>query len=159
MNSRFLFLFLSTFFSLQAVYTQLQVLDLKTPLAEKTHLSPAKIGAGYYLLKEGFKILDAGEDYAVWLSGYTQEKFGDQIRVELLVEITPTSALFKKPALASRKVSYSFPVTPPRMMDVDQASTVFLREKLERKTDLAVLEGQIGGKAVAEAVMDLLRSL
>jgi len=140
-------------------FSQSIVLDLKTHLAEKAQLSPSKIGASYWLLKDGYTLLDVGEDYSVWLTDYNAVTTGESIAVSVTVKIEPTTALTEKTPLASERVHYTLSKSAPRVTDTDEPATKFLREKLERKTDQAIQEGRVGGKAVADAIGSLLGKL
>jgi len=132
-----------------------QVLDIKTKMSEKAELSPLKIGTEIFLIKKGIKILDTGEDFAVWIKDYRKVKDGNRCTVTVLVKITPTTAFAEKAPLAEKTVSFMYATEPSKNIDIDDATTKVLREKLQRNGELAMTEARTGGEVVADAIIEL----
>lgn len=130
--------------------------DLKTKIEQKAILVPLKIGAEYFLLSAGHRILDVGEDWAVWIKDRQAKIVGKQVQVRVLVKVSDTTGVFEKPSLAETWVTYTFEGELPATVSTDEAATKFLRTKLEILGATALEEGRVGGKAVAQAILELV---
>ena len=70
--------------------------------------------------------------------------------------MTETSAIQEKPALAETEVTIRYKPGTSEMFTTDDATTKFLRKKLQKATQDSLELGRVGGKIVAQAIMDLV---
>ncbi len=129
--------------------------DLKVGLGDKALLAPLHAGAEYYLLNAGQEVADFGEDYSVWLIDPRVVADGDSRAMSVTVELGPTTALGRKPALASQRISFRYRVAPSESVGTDEAATVFIRKRLSKIGRDALELGKVGGEAVARTAMAL----
>lgn len=134
-------------------------IDLKTPLGEKRVLAPLKVGTAYYLIQAEHLVLEISEDYAVWLKDYWSTTADGVTRIDLTVKVTEPTAWNEKPALAERRVTFSYTMAEVETMTVEESFAKFLRKKLERYSERAKHEAQVGGKLVSDTIEELLQSI
>jgi hypothetical protein len=148
-------------------------LDIKTKVTEKAELTPVIIGASYYLIDSGIELVNFGEQYAAWVEQPQRTQKGDIVTEQLLVKITKPSLLREAPTLASTTVVFSYDTNlaakapsgeaaktdaaGPGLLDNRYVS--FFRQKATNATQLMILEGKVGGRVVADAIIALLKSL
>jgi hypothetical protein len=145
---------------LHAVSSFGYVLDLKADFDEKVQVAPIQTGAAYYLMKEGHFVLDISEDYAVWLKDYTKEERSDgEISITLTVTLSEPAAFQVSKTLLERIVRFSYHPEKPETMTTDESATKFIRKKLVHSSRIMEAEATIGGKAVCEAVLEMLSKL
>jgi len=147
------------FFFTSIIGAQNLILDVKTQLPEKAGLAAIKIGTDYFLQAEGFRILDIGEDYAVWLGGKKVVSSITGKVITLSVRITRPSAFLAGPTLAEAIVSFEVPAQRVKAITLDLTIPQILREKLSKDGEAAMQEANFGGRAVAEKIRGLLAGL
>ena len=132
-------------------------LDIKTRYKDKFELKGVKWGVKYFLEQDGYNVVELGEDYAVWLKDIEEQRVeSDQYTIKLIISITPPSLFREKKPEASdtMEVKYKF----NSKVD-DTGFTRFIKEKIENIKKKEKIRAYFVGKAVAEKVKELLKSL
>ncbi len=134
-------------------------LDLKTKYFEKMKLSAIKIGATYFLMKDGVVISDIGEDYAVWLKNLKREyNGGNWYYYELTVKISYPTAFLEKKTILEQRVQFEFSVDEPLDYE-DDGFMEYLAKHFSKINQRIQKEAYIGGREVANLIESMLESL
>ena len=133
--------------------------DLKTKLAEKLELSPIKVGAIYFLYKDGVTVSDFGEDYAVWLKDLKRTyNGGNWYYYELTVKISYPTAFLEKKTILEQRIEFNFSVSEPLDYE-DDGFKEHLAKHFSKLNQRIQKEAYIGGREVANAIESMLESL
>jgi hypothetical protein len=151
-------IFLILFLALNsAIVCQIR-LDLKTPWAEKHRLGALKGGVAHFLEWLGYRIVETGEDYAVWLR-YFSERLAerDVSEICLQVAVTPPCVLAFRPPLAWKNLALPYRHETVfsendfdlrdflgrrgrRRSDRDYVRAYYLGERIAREIDIMISE-------------------
>jgi hypothetical protein len=135
-------------------------LDVKTKFKEKFELKGVKYGVIYFLKQDGYKIVEVGEDYAVWLVDIEEEREEpDSYTIRLTVKITPPSLFRQKEAAASGKVEMEYTFNPKELNVDDTGFLDFIKEKVENIKNKEKVRAFFVGREVANKVKELLQGL
>jgi len=135
-------------------------LDVKTKFKEKFELKGVKYGVIYFLKQDGYKIVEVGEDYAVWLVDIEEEREEpDAYIIRLTVNITPPSLFRQKQAAASGKVEIEYTFDPMELNVDDTGFLDFIKEKVENIKNKEKVRAFFVGREVANKVKELLEGL
>jgi hypothetical protein len=135
------------------------VLDLKTPLKEKGKFLALQAGALYYLNTNGYKTLEIGEDYAVWLKDYQKTVEGNQITISFTCKITAPCGWREKKALTEERISLSYNVDKIETISINEPMLDYLEEKFDYLSRSMQAEAVLGGKLIHEAIVKLLKEI
>jgi hypothetical protein len=132
-------------------------LDVKTRFKEKFELKGVKWGVIYFLKKNGYNVVEVGEDYAVWLVDFEEErKDPDQYTLKLTVNISPPSLFRQKKTIASADVEVKYTFDPKELNVDDTGFPGFIKEKVENIKKKEQVRAFFVGHAVANKVKELL---
>jgi len=135
-------------------------LDVKTKFKEKFELKGIKYGVIYFLKQGGYKIVEVGEDYAVWLVDIEEEREEpDSYTIRLTVRITPPSLFKQKEAVSSGKVEMEYTFDPKKLNVDDTGFLDFIKEKVENIKNKEKVRAFFVGREVANKVKELLEGL
>ena len=135
-------------------------LDIKTRYKDKFELKGVKWGVKYFLEQDGYNVVELGEDYAVWLKDIEEQRVeSDQYTIKLIVSITPPSLFREKKPEASDTMEVKYKFNPKEVNVDDTGFTRFIKEKIENIKKKEKIRAYFVGKAVAEKVKELLKSL
>jgi len=134
-------------------------LDIKTRLGEKFEFRGIKHGVIFYLEKAGFRIVETGEDYCVWLEDMTEDRMDEgSYLVRFSIRITEPSLFLRKAPLAEREVEFRY-VYHPAILDSDVGFRDFIREKIRNINDKDAIRAMIIGEYAAAQIKILLDTL
>jgi hypothetical protein len=141
------------------LYPQIK-LDIKTHFSEKYELKGLKFGIIFYLQNSGYKIVEIGENYAVWIEDYQEERIGvDEYQVKFKIDITPPTALLKKTSLASKDFDMNYQYFPS-LLDVDETGFwKYVREKVKNIKEKDMVKAHVVGKKIAKDIQYLINVL
>jgi hypothetical protein len=135
-------------------------LDVKTKFKEKFELKGVKYGVIYFLKQDGYKIVEVGEDYAVWLVDIEEEREEpDSYTIRLTVKIAPPSLFRQKDAVDSGKVEMEYSFNPKELNVDDIGFLDFIKEKVENIKNKEKVRAYFVGREVANKVKELLEGL
>jgi hypothetical protein len=135
-------------------------LDIKTKYKDKFELKGIKWGVKYFLEQDGYNVVELGEDYAVWLKDIEEERVEPgQYTLKLIVSISPPSLFREKKPAASDTMEVKYTFNPKEVNVDDTGFTRFIKEKVENIKKKEKIRAYFVGKAVAEKVKELLKSL
>jgi hypothetical protein len=135
-------------------------LDVKTKFKEKFELKGVKFGVIYFLKQDGYKIVEVGEDYAVWVVDIEEEREEpDSYTIRLTVKITPPSLFRQKEAIASGKVEMEYTFDPKELNVDDTGFLNFIKEKVENIKNKEKVRAYFVGREAADKVKELLEGL
>ncbi|MCP4157098.1 MAG: hypothetical protein GY757_55820 [bacterium] len=128
-------------------------LDVKTKFTEKTKLTGVKFGVIYFLKQEGFKIVEVGETFSVWLlNGEEKRANPDKYTIKMTVSIAPPSLFGQKKALISDEVTVTYSFNPKEINVDDTGFYSFLKEKVENIKTKEKIRAFHVGREVAKKI-------
>ena len=134
-------------------------IDLKTKLAEKLEFSAIKVGATYFLYKDGVTVSDVGEDYAVWLKNLKRTyNGGNWYYYEFIVKLSYPTAFLEKKAIMEEPVEFNFSVQEPLNYE-DDGFLEHLSKHFSKVNQRIQKEAYIGGRIVANTIENMLERL
>ncbi len=135
-------------------------LDVKTKFKEKFELKGVKFGVIYFLKQDGYKIVEIGKDYAVWVVDIEEEREEpDSYTIRLTVKITPPSLFRQKEAISSGKVEMEYTFDPKELNVDDTGFLDFIKEKVENIKNKEKVRAYFVGREVAGKVKELLEKV
>lgn len=135
-------------------------LDVKTKYKDKFELKGIKWGVNYFLKQDGYDMEEVGEDFAVWLKDFEEERTEpDQYTLKLTVSISPPSLFREKRPVASAAVEVKYTFNPKKLNVDDTGFLGFVKEKVENIKQKEQVRAYFVGKVVSEKVKELLNSL
>lgn len=138
-------------------------LDVKNKVREKFELAACKAGLVVYLERAGVTVKETGEDFSVWLSDLQRTQKGEEITVRVEVHLALPSLATEGPSLERLVVEFRYSSQPgflagsPGSFDGRDATIDKIRTQLSTKAELTLAEGVVGGEALANAVLGLLK--
>jgi hypothetical protein len=131
--------------------------DIKTKFAEKSEITAIKLGATYWLEKNGITVVNIGEDYAVWLKNL-ERKFVKENEYAYSLTITlsyPTSFVEKK-IIKEEVVKFEIFVNTP-VKEPEEGLDERLKRRFSKLKDRLKKEAYIGGLIAAASIIKLLK--
>jgi hypothetical protein len=135
-------------------------LDVKTSFKEKSGLKSIKWGVIYFLEKNGYRVVEVGEDAAVWLENFQENREGSAgYKAKLTVKITPPSLFRQKTAIASGVAEVKYRRVPGKLNVDDKAFLAAFKDKYGDAEEKEIVRAFHVGRAAARETMLLLLSL
>lgn len=135
-------------------------LDVKTKFMEKFELKGIKFGVIYFLKQEGYKIVEVGEDYAIWIVDIEEEREeSDSYTIRLTVNISPPSFFKQKKSITTGDVEIECKFDPKELNVDDTGFLDFIKEKVENIKNKEKERAYFVGREVAKKVKVLLAGL
>lgn len=153
---RCLLLILMIAFCFIGLFSQMK-LDVKTKFKEKYELKGIKYGVIYFLKKDGYKVVEVGEDYTVWLVDIHEIRTDpDKYTLKLTINIAPPSLFRQKKPTAFEKIEVEY-IFNPKELNVDDTDFLkFLKEKGENIIKKETVRAFYVGQKVAQKIKLLL---
>ena len=143
-------------FCVSGLFSQVK-LDVKTQFKEKYELKGIKYGVIYFLKKDGYKVVEVGEDYTVWLVNIHEIRTDpDKYTLKLTIKIAPPSLLRQKKPIASEKFGVEYLFNPKELNADDTDLLEFLKEKGENIIKKETVRAFYVGQKVAQRIKLLL---
>jgi hypothetical protein len=157
---RFLLIFIVLMcFVSSAIFAQI-TLDVKTKFKEKYQLKGVKYGVIYFLKQKGYKVVEVGEDYALWLTDIQEKRIEpDRYSIRLYIKISRPSLFRQKKAIASELIEMDYSYMP-KMLNIDDTGFLrFIKEKVQSIKVKEMLRAFQVGIKVANRVKYMLKGI
>lgn len=136
-------------------FSSIVKIDLKAEWAVKGELWAIEEGTEVYLREAGIKIVENGEDFAVWLKNPKKLfKGNNKYSYNLTVSLSYPTDFKEKPAIKEDEIYFEYSLDEPINNKIDELEELYYgREESLRR------EAYIGGKAVADFIKNFLHSM
>lgn len=142
-------------------------LDVKTAVTQKADFGPAEVGTTVCLANvEWAQVQEFGADYSLWLKNYERIKEGQDVRIEMDVQLRTAATLRSGSRLAERHVSailHSPGADPPpsqrRRLDDFEDFRKALSEKLSEAAGTMKVEATVLGPCICRAARSMLEEV
>ena len=132
--------------------------DIKTKFVEKSEITAIKIGATYWLEKNGIMVVNIGEDFAVWLKNLERKFISEnEYSYSLIISLSYPTSFVEKRTISEEKIQFKIFVDEPVKEEEETLNRRLKRQFLKLK-DRLKKEAYIGGMIVATSMMKLLKS-
>lgn len=132
--------------------------DIKTKFVEKSEITAIKIGATYWLEKNGIMVVNIGEDFAVWLKNLERKFISEnEYSYSLIISLSYPTSFVEKRTISEEKIQFKIFVDEPVKGEEETLNRRLKRQFLKLK-DRLKKEAYIGGMIVAASMMKLLKS-
>jgi hypothetical protein len=131
--------------------------DIKTKFVEKSEITALKVGATYWLEKNGIMVVNIGEDFAVWLKNL-ERKFvtENEYSYSLTVSLSYPTSFVEKQIIKEETVQFEIFVNEP-IKEQEEGLDQRLRRQFSKIKDRLKKEAYIGGMIVAASILKLLK--
>lgn len=139
-------------------------IDVKTAATAKADVAPAEVGTTVCLVQsEWATVREVGEDYSLWLKRYERIKEGQDVRVEMDVELRTPAMIRSGSLIAERPVSAVLPgpgeePSPSlrKRLDDFEAFRKALTGKLADAADAVRTEAMTLGPCICQAARSMV---
>ncbi len=131
--------------------------DIKTKFVEKSEITAIKIGATYWLEKNGIMVVNIGEDFAVWLKNL-ERKFitENEYSYSLTISLSYPTSFVEKRTIKEETVQFEIFVDEP-IKEQEEGLDKRLRRQFSKIKDRLKKEAYIGGLIAAASIIKLLK--
>jgi len=138
--------------------------DVKTAVTQKADFGPAEVGTTVCLANVKWaRVREFGADYALWLKNYERIKVGQDVRVEMDVQLRTAATLRSGSRTAERHVSAILrdpgadpPPSYRRRLDDFEAFRKALSETFSEATGTMKAEATALGPCICQAARSML---
>jgi len=132
------------------------LLDVKTPLLEKSSLMAAKAGTIYFITQSAdLGVREAGEDYALWMKNYKSRQNGKKITIEYTIELRSPAMFRKGRLIASESLKVTYRLDEKREGGLFKSFDHF-KKNVKRMKDELMLEGFYCGQETVRIARELI---
>jgi len=132
-------------------------LDIKTSFKDKADAIGIKYGVIHWLKQTGYKIVEFGEKYSVWITDLKEEKTAfNKYKLDLTISICKPTLLLKPSSLKKKRMFMVY-VHKPKLLDVDKTGFIkFIKEKVENIKKKEIVKALIIGLKVSMEINKML---
>ena len=132
------------------------LLDVKTPLLEKSSLMAAKAGTVYFITQSAdFGVREAGEDYSLRLKDYKSSQDGKTVSIEFTVELRSPAMFRKGRLIGSERLKVKYTLDKKKDGGLFKSFDRF-KKNVKRMKDELMLEGYYCGQETLLIARDLI---
>ncbi len=132
------------------------LLDDKTPLLEKNKLIAAKAGTVYFLTQsDDLGVLEAGEDYSLWLKDYMSKQNGKTVSIEYTIELRSPAMFRKGRLIGSERLKVKYSLEEKKSDEIFKSFNHF-KNQIKRMKDELMLEAFYCGQETLRIARDLI---
>ena len=133
--------------------------DLKTKFAEKVELRAVKKGTGVFLEKKGISVVEADEDFAVWLKDFERlYKGNNRYSYNLTVKLSYPTTFVEKKAIKEKVIHFEISLDQPIPGEIEDLEPYFGNDS-DKAEKRCKREAYIGGKAAADCIEKFMESM